>query len=162
MVADFLHRRTFLQVALSGPVIRNKLTVSATARRTNFDLFTQVARIFQSDNTFAAGFYFYDATLKAVYDINPDSRITVSTYVGNDKLFVNQSFQETFEQQEVTQKSTLAKTWGNRAIGVRWYRTRSPRLRTIYSIAYTGYNYRDAFDAGVEFGRQLAPVSASR
>ena len=145
------------KLAVSGPLVKNKLTLAATARRTNLDLFTQARRLFASDNAFRAGFYFYDGIVKLNYTVNPKSQITLSSYLGNDKLYVDQTASEQFDEKTVEQTSSFAKTWGNRAVGLRWDRTLSPRLQTTYALAYTTYNYLDRYTSLLEFEDEVQP-----
>ncbi len=138
------------KLALSGPLVKDRLTVAAAVRRSNLDLPVQLARPFRRDAPFHAGFFFYDATIKAVYRLPGGDELTLSAYGGSDKLFLDQNSVTTESvRPQVTQNGSLSTQWGNQAIGLQWNRTVSPRLSANYALAYTQYRYRDIFEAAI-------------
>jgi hypothetical protein len=139
------------KLALSGPIIRDRLTVSAVVRRSNLDLPMQASRLFRGGDNFFAGFFFYDATVKAVYRLADEEELVLSAYTGSDKLFLDQkTASDEAIRNPSRQTSFLGTQWGNQAIGLQWNRTPTPRLRTNYALAYTRYRYRDEFSGTIE------------
>jgi hypothetical protein len=139
------------KLAVSGPVLRDKLTVSAVVRRSNLDLPMQASRLFRGSDNFFAGFFFYDATVKANYRLTDTDELVLSAYSGSDKLFVDQNTLSDEAIRDVSrQQSSLGTQWGNQAIGLQWNRTPSARLRTNYALAYTRYRYQDEFSGTID------------
>ena len=132
------------KLSVSGPLLKDKLTVAANVRRTNLDLLSQAVALFQSDNSFVAGVYFYDGSIKLSYKPNDTNEFSLVSYGSHDNFLLRQRNRTTDDGgAEVMQFGRLTRNWGNKMVGFNWKRRLSPRLFANYTASATTYNYED-------------------
>jgi len=126
------------RLSLEGPLLRDRMGLLLTARRTYADLFL----LFAKDPALrSTKLYFYDFTAKLNYNLSDKHRIYLSGYFGRD----------VFRSAELVDLN-----WGNATTTFRWNWIASPRLFVNTFLSYAKYDY--AF--GVEQGNNQARYSA--
>lgn len=135
------------RASISGPIVKGKSSVLVTVRRSNFDYITRLKTLFQGKEKFSAGFWFYDATLKANWNIGKKDRLLLSFYGGMDDLFLRQRQQNTVANEEFTTTSKVSNRWGNAGVGLRWNHIFSESLFGNLAVSYTGFRYTNGLEA---------------
>lgn len=122
-------------IALDGPLIKDKCSFIATARRTYMDVFSRPISYFVSEQQ--VGYYFQDFTFKTNYKINEKNKLFLSLYGGNDKAFVN------YRDKDSTSvfKSRYGLGWGNMIGALRWNSIWSQSLFSNTTLYYSKYKY---------------------
>ncbi|PIB37094.1 collagen-binding protein [Reichenbachiella sp. 5M10] len=117
----------FSRLAIEGPLVKDKASFVLAARRSYIDV---LARPFTDVFDGGAALNFYDLTLKANYNINPNNRVFVSGYLGRDnfKFDKEQGF-----------------NWGNRTATTRWNHIFGKRLFSNFTVFFSDYDYVLAF-----------------
>lgn len=104
-----------------------------SGRRTYFDVFTRAYnRLNEGNKDFnpIPDYYFYDFNVKSVYQIDPNNRVTVTAYLGNDKIgFKDERFSFDF-------------AWRNIVASLNWGRVFKPNLYGSLTVSYTRYDYQ--------------------
>lgn len=110
------------RLTFEGPLVKDKVSVIASGRRTYADLFLPFAKDPNvRDNTL----FFYDLNLKINWKINDNNRVFLSGYFGRDK------FGNDFAQMG----------YGNGTGTVRWNHLFSKKLFSNLSFVYSNYYY---------------------
>lgn len=135
------------RLSLSGPLVKGKVTMLATLRRSNLDLPTRLASLVRSGQEFSAGFYFFDGTLKINYQISPRDRVHFSFYAGEDRLFIAQNQENEFQGELYTLNSRTKNNWGNRAAALRWSHLYSERFFANYVLSWSRFSYFNGLNA---------------
>ncbi len=125
----------------SGPLIKDKLSLALTLRRSNLDLITQISALLNPKDEFSAGFYFYDGSLKLTYTLSDKDRINVSFYAGEDRLFIRQREKDEFQGQPYELNTRVRNNWGNRSFALRWNHLYAPHFFANYVLSFSGFNY---------------------
>lgn len=135
------------RLSFSGPVVRGKSSVLFTVRRSNFDYFSRLRTLFQREDKFSAGFWFYDATLKVNWNLSRKDRLLFSFYSGTDDLFLRQRQKSTVSSEVFSTSSNVDTRWGNLGAGLRWNHVFSERLFSNFIVSYTGFRYKNGLNA---------------
>lgn len=135
------------KASISGPIIKQKAGLVATFRRSNLDLLSQIAALLNSNGEYKAGFYFYDATVKAHYNLSQNDRISISFYAGQDRFFLRGEQEEDFRGEIIRSKTEINNTWGNIAAALRWNHTFSEELFANYTLSFSRFRYLDGFSS---------------
>jgi hypothetical protein len=76
----------------------------------------------------------YDVNAKANFELNPNNKLFLSTYLGKDNLF-----------ERVNKKGgefrNMGFSWGNSTATLRWSHLFSPRVFSNLSLVYSNFNY---------------------
>jgi hypothetical protein len=123
------------RVTLEGPIVKNKGSFIASARRTYIDVIMKAA-IPDTSPFFGSSYYFYDFNFKANYRLGDKDKIYVSGYYGKDKF--------TFGNTE--DDFTVRMPWGNGIATARWNHVFNSKLFMNVSTSVTDY----AFSFGSE------------
>ncbi len=110
------------RLTLEGPIIKDKMSFVASARRTYADVFL---RFSNKDNLKDNNLYFYDFNGKINYQINDNNRVFISSYMGRD-IFKNPDFQM---------------NWGNRTTTVRWNHLFSKQMFSNFTFVHSTFDY---------------------
>lgn len=110
-------------LAVEGPIVKDKGSFIVSARRTYADLFLKLSRKEDLQNT---QLYFYDLNLKANYKLNENNRIYLSGYFGRD----NFGFADEF-----------GFDWGSITGTLRWNHNFSKKLFSNTSLIFSKYSY---------------------
>ena len=140
------------KLSVEGPIVKEKTTVSLSARRTYGDALIQPTLMLAATQVdgmkrLNAGYYFYDLNAKLTHRFSDRSRLYGTFYMGDDKVYLrtkiggsgDDSFSEWFK---------LGYNWGNLATAVRWNYELTPKLFMNLSGSYT--RYRNDLDLGSE------------
>ncbi len=104
---------------IAGPIIKDKLSFSVSARRSYMDLFLKMTDQFK-DNSL----YFYDVNAKINYSVDSKNRLFVSFFVGRDHLGMS---------------DMMNMQWGNIATSVKWYHIYNDMLSSNLSVYHSNY-----------------------
>lgn len=104
---------------IAGPIIKDKLSFSASARRSYMDMFLKFTDQFK-DNSL----YFYDINAKINYIVNSKNRLYVSFFVGRDNLGMS---------------DMMNMQWGNTATTVKWYHIYNDVLSSNLSLYHSNF-----------------------
>lgn len=122
---------------INGPIIKNKLSFSLSARRTYADL---LGRLFiGGDNSIVL--WSYDVMAKLHYQINEENEVSITGYNGGDQLNFGTRF--SIQQETETEEETKGKLgWRNALVGARWKRIVNQRIIMELSTSVSTYNLR--------------------
>jgi len=110
------------RLTVEGPIIKDKCSFIVTGRRTYADLFLQLS----SDEALRNNqLYFYDLNAKVNYQINPNNRLYLSGYFGQDVLNLN----------------NFKTDWGNKTATLRWNHVYGDRLFSNTSFIFSDFVY---------------------
>ena len=117
------------KATLEIPIIKDKLGVLISGRRTYFDLLAKLANAFSDDET-NIPYYFYDLNAKINYKINDNNRVFLSGYFGRDvfDISLNESSRTQFE-------------WGNYTGTIRWNSILSKKLFMNATLITSKYDF---------------------
>ncbi|MBR6049499.1 MAG: TonB-dependent receptor [Bacteroidales bacterium] len=156
------------KVSVEGPVIKEKTTLSLSARRTYGDLLIQPILMLAASQSeglknLSAGYYFYDLNAKVTHRFSDRSRLYGTFYMGDDKLFLRAKMGESGDD-SYNAWLKLGYNWGNLATAVRWNYELSPRLFMNLSGSYT--RYRNDLSLGTEdemhYGYHMSQLQTSK
>ena len=130
-------------VAVEGPIVKDKGSFIVSARRTYADLFLAFSKEEDLQNTIL---YFYDLNLKANYKINDNNRIYLSGYFGRDDF----GFADEF-----------GFDWGNATGTIRWNHNFSEKLFSNTSFIVSNYSYDINIlgDVDISIGSQIDDIN---
>ena len=115
-------------LALEGPLVQDKLSISVAGRRTYYDLISRPLNRHVDFLKNGLNYYFYDLNATLDYRLSDRDRITLSSYTGNDK----------FQYSNFGSFSNRI-GWGNQALSLRWHHVYTPQLLSETSVTYTRY-----------------------
>lgn len=133
------------KLTLEGPIIKDKVSFMVSARRTYFDLLARpfIKLSFQNsggDGMF--GYYFYDVNGKVNIKLSEKDRIYLSSYFGDDNLFLRQSFSyRDFDNKEIINENRYGLSWGNRINAFRYNRVITNKLFLNLTATYSKYHF---------------------
>ncbi len=120
------------RLAVEGPIVKDKLSVLVTGRRTYFDIFTRYLNKKNEGNidfTPIPDYFFHDINLKVTWKPTVKDKVTFSGYYGRDVFnFSRNRFNVVFD-------------WGNTVGNLRWQREISPNLNLNSNLIVTAYRY---------------------
>ena len=119
------------RLALEFPVIKDKMSIIVSGRRTYGDLAAKLllpADIISDD----MNFYFYDFNAKLNYTINDKNRLFISGYFGKDVFELG---------------NDAGTGWGNTTGTIRWNHLFSNKIFSKTSLIYSKYDYEFIFSS---------------
>lgn len=135
------------KASVSGPLVKEKVGVMATVRRSNLDLLSRLAALLDTGGEYTAGFYFYDATAKIHYNVSKNDRVSASFYAGQDRFFLRSDQEDTFAGDLIRSQGEINNQWGNLAGALRWNHTFSESLFGSYTLSFSRFRYLDGFSS---------------
>lgn len=137
---------------LEGPIVSEKTTFSLSARRTYADVLLQpflgIATLGTEVAT-NAGYYFYDLNGKVTHKFNDRSRLFLSWYSGDDKIYARIKTRDViFSDHSDKIFMKLGYNWGNIVGSARWNYIINPKLFMNVTGSYT--RYRNNLGLGAE------------
>lgn len=120
------------KLTLETPIIKEKMSLLLSARRTYADLFLRLSNDQSLKNT---TLYFYDLNAKLNWDISSKDRLYITAYMGDDHF----------------RNSLAGMAFGNRLASLGWRHTFSEKLISNLTIYTTRYNYSLIEDIIPEF-----------
>lgn len=117
---------------VEGPIKKGKSSFLLGARRTYADAIGKAMGIEEVKNS---TLYFYDLNMKLAFALSDKDRITVSGYMGKDKMKIN-------DAAEIN--------WGNKFLSASWSHAYSSRLTSKTTLAYNQYDYFMEMEIGTK------------
>ncbi|HRK74160.1 MAG TPA: TonB-dependent receptor, partial [Rhodothermales bacterium] len=130
---------------VEGPLIKDKASFMVSARKTYADvLLNAFNQLFRKEVTAARqGYGFYDANAKFNYLINPQNRIFLSYYGGDDLLYSHGNGEVVGEKGYTEKgKEDLSLGWGNQTGTLRWVYVPSASWFGSFLAYYTQFRFR--------------------
>lgn len=130
------------RLVLEGPIVKDKSSFIVSGRRTYIDAL--LYPLMPKDEK--GGYFFYDLTAKANYEINRNNRIYVSSYFGKDKFWVN--------SKSSYDDINAGMYWSNITSTVRWNHLFSNKVFANTSFVFSKYGlklYSDEKSNGDDF-----------
>lgn len=120
------------KVNVEGPIQKGKSSFLLGARRTYADAIARLSGIEEAQNAYL---YFYDLNMKLYFALSQRDQISVSGYLGRDKMVM---------------KDVASMGWGNAFLNAKWSRLMSPRWFSTTSLQYSRYSYSAEMDMGMD------------
>ena len=151
------------KLMLNGPIIKDKTSFMITGRRTYIDLLARplikAANSQNGNDQVTGGYFFYDVNAKLNHIINANNRIYFSTYLGNDKFYVNSEYDYINDSKTYIEENTGGIKWGNKIVALRWNHKFSPKLLLNTTLNYSDYQFTTGFGlTSYEKGNQANPT----
>jgi hypothetical protein len=128
---------------VEGPIIKNRLSIFFSARRSILDLWTSIAtqsaKINESSNSW--GYYFYDVNFKSNFIINDKNKVYLSVYKGRDDNSIQSLVNKKNDTTTVNQESLNSSGWGNLLLSLKWNKIFNNSFFSNYTAAFTNYKY---------------------
>ena len=118
------------RLTLEGPINKGKGSFILSGRRTYIDVLTKPF-VSKSSSFRGSGYYFFDANLKANYQLGDKDRIYLSGYFGRDK----------FTFKSASQNFKVEIPWGNSTATLRYNHLFSDKLFLNTTLVYNDYNF---------------------
>ncbi|NDW13418.1 TonB-dependent receptor [Bacteroides sp. 214] len=118
---------------VEGPIQKGKSSFLLGARRTYADA---IARMSGVEKAADAYLYFYDLNMKLYFALTEKDQLSVSGYLGRDKMIM---------------KDFADMGWGNAFANIKWTHTMNSKWLLSTSLQYNRYSY----DYGIEMGMDL-------
>lgn len=132
------------KVNANGPIVRDRLSLAVSARRSYADLFLKMVPQYRS-----TVMHFYDGNTRLRYRPRPDDYIDASFSVTRDNLGIS---------------DIMWIDWGNLAASVKWTAQRGDRWRLVTTgawTAYTGDMWMDIMDDRQRLNEYIHTVSVN-
>lgn len=120
------------KMTVEGPIKKDKTSFLVSARRTYLDILAAPIIRSQTDEV-RAGYFFYDLNTKFNHIINNRNRIYLSTYLGDDKAYAKENYDDS--------KDEYGLRWGNIITAFRWNNVAGPRLFSNLTATYSRYRF---------------------
>ena len=128
-------------LALNGPIVKDKISYSISARRTYADLLMYPVQRFLDRNSVQksnTALWYYDIFGKIHYQVNKNNDIKLTAYNGGDQLNFNTQLKlkDSLSTNETT-KGALG--WRNHLAGLQWNSILSDKVLMTFQNAYSSY-----------------------
>lgn len=134
---------------LEGPIIKDKMSFTVSARRTYFDLFTFIA---QQRNDEKYSYYFYDVSAKLNYKPNVRNALYVSFFTGYDHMYYGYNYRDVTirytdtEQRELSLNDAQKLNWGNLMTAVRWNHVWGKAMFSNVTASFSRFRFKNSTD----------------
>ena len=126
---------------LEGPIVKDKLSYSFSARGFNTILFIPLLQKF-FDSDINGNYYFYDLNGKLSWRLSDRDRFFLGAYSGADAIRYDESYNdEDIVNTTFSRESTRIK-WGNDVVHLRWNHVFSSRLFSNTTLAFNRYRMK--------------------
>lgn len=115
---------------IQGPIDKNKGSFMVSGRRTYIDLLVKPFTP-KSSSLYGSGYYFYDANIKANYNLTKNDRLYLSGYFGRDQFIFNNT----------TESFKVKIPWGNSTATLRWNHLFSDRVFLNTTAVFNDYQF---------------------
>ncbi|MBT6745256.1 MAG: TonB-dependent receptor [Flavobacteriales bacterium] len=150
------------KLRLEGPIFKDKTSFIVSGRRTYIDA---IAKPFikayndrekgkegyenREENTFDAGYYFYDLNAKVNHKFNDKHRLFLSAYLGNDKAYITDNSNYSLDNDPNQYRDNIESSlkWGNITTALRWNSIINKKLFANTTFTYSQYK----FNVGLNF-----------
>ncbi|MBL1221966.1 TonB-dependent receptor plug domain-containing protein [Chryseobacterium sp. L7] len=134
-------------VMFEGPIVKNKVSFIASARRSWIDGLIGLLDKGPSDFKY----YLYDVNVKLNYRIDSTSRVYLSSYLGSDRFSLGISGEN---------HPDFTLDWGNKLISARWNKVHNSRLFQNSTLLFSNYSnlVQDGGATGTEQFNRITDV----
>ncbi|NDV65599.1 TonB-dependent receptor [Bacteroides sp. 224] len=115
---------------VEGPIQKGKSSFLLGARRTYADAIARLSGISEAQNAYL---YFYDLNMKLYFALSDKDQLSVSGYLGRDKMVL---------------KDVAEMGWGNAFLNAKWTRNINPKWLSTSSLQFSQYSYGYDMDMG--------------
>lgn len=130
-------------VAVNGPIVKNKLSYSVSARRTYLDLLVSPIQFFADrSNALKNKSYLWSLDFfgKIHYRINDHNQLSFTSYYGGDQLNFTSKLSANNASSEFKEKTKGALGWRNLLFGVKWNSKVGSRVHSSLEASLSSYN----------------------
>lgn len=120
------------KINVEGPIQKGKSSFLLGARRTYADAMARLSGIEEAKNAYL---YFYDLNMKLYFALSDKDQLSVSGYLGRDKMVL---------------KNVGDIGWGNAFVNAKWVRNINPNWLSTASLLYNQYSYGYKMDMGMQ------------
>jgi outer membrane receptor for ferrienterochelin and colicin len=129
---------------LEGPIIKDKLSYSISARGLHTIFFDPIIRYFgkkfDDESDVYANYFFYDLNGKISWRPTEKDRFFLGSYNGRDQMNVRFTEDESmFSDKDGFNKTKVGIGWGNNVVSLRWNHVFSNQLFSNTTFAYNRY-----------------------
>lgn len=135
---------------IEGPIVRDRLSYSFSARALHSLLASPILALALKDQDEKVNFFYYDLNAKLNWILSDKDRIHLMLYHGNDHLFMKGEYEYNFQVGDVSSfredHSVLRADWGNTVAALRWNHLFGSRLHASTTAAFNRYGTGFRFD----------------
>ena len=129
---------------LEGPIIKDKLSYSLSARGLHTVFFDPIIRYCGKKYTeegedVYANYFFYDLNGKVTWRLSDSDRFFLASYNGRDQLNAKYTEDGSYQDTEGYNRTKLGLGWGNNVVSLRWNHVFSSQLFANTTVAYNRY-----------------------
>ena len=129
---------------LEGPIIKDKLSYSLSARGLHTVFFDPIIRFLgkratEEGEEIYANYFFYDLNGKITWRPTDKDRFFLASYNGRDQMNVKYT-EEDYYDTEGYNRTKMGLGWGNNVVSLRWNHVFSSQLFANTTVAYNRYN----------------------
>ena len=138
---------------LEGPIIKDKLSYSLSARGLHTVFFDPLIRYFgkrlsEDGEEIYANYFFYDLNGKLTWRLSDSDRFYLASYNGRDQMNVKYAEDESrYGDTGGFNRTKLGLGWGNNVVSLRWNHVFSSQLFANTTVAYN--RYRMSMNSGM-------------
>ena len=138
---------------LEGPIVKDKLSYSLSARGLHTIFFDPVIRYIgkriEEGQEVYANYFFYDLNGKLTWRLSDSDRFFLASYNGRDQMNIRFDERESvFSETDGFDRTRVGIGWGNNVVSLRWNHVFSSRLFSNTTVAFN--RYRMAMDTGMK------------
>ncbi len=150
-------------IALNGPIVKDKLSYSVSARRTYADILMYPIQQFLDRNQVQkehTALWYYDFYGKLHYQINKRNDVKFTAYNGGDQFRFNTEL-KLRDQLETVESTVGALGWRNNLMGLQWNSILSDKAYLTFQSTYSGYRVEFSDEYGFnQIGNSYANKSS--
>lgn len=120
------------KINVEGPIQKGKSSFLLGARRTYADAIARLSGVEDAQNAYL---YFYDLNMKLYFALSDKDQLSVSGYLGRDKMVL---------------KDIADTGWGNGFLNAKWTRGMGSKWFSATSLQYNKYSYGYEVDMGMD------------
>ena len=130
---------------LEGPIIKDKLSYSLSARGLHTVFFDPVIRylgkrLSENGEEVYMNYYFYDLNGKLTWRLSDADRFFLASYNGRDQMNVKYTEDTSYEgETEGFNRTNMGLGWGNNVVSLRWNHVFSSQLFANTTVAFNRY-----------------------
>jgi len=132
---------------LEGPIIKDKLSYSISARGMHTALWDPFIRLALKNQNVYGNYFFYDLTGKLSWRLSDKDRFFLGAYSGRDRLGVKEEDEGEYklgiDEDAVTyhsfDRAKVGLSWGNDVVSLRWNHIFSQKLFANTTVAFNKY-----------------------
>ena len=128
---------------LEGPIFKDKLSYSLSARGFHTVLLDPLIRLSLKDENMYANYFFYDLSGKITWRLSDKDRFFLGGYSGSDTAGVK--YEDTYEsegEEGFYARTDMSLGWGNNVASLRWNHIFSSQLFSNTTLAFNRYQMK--------------------